>query len=100
MKFYLINGNFTDKFSPGPAFKEILEAHHKYWAPFMQAGKVLVAGPKTKGAGLVIFKADEGEDVNEVINNDPFVVSGIAAFEALEFNAFFAAPCASEWFEK
>lgn len=100
MAFYLINGTFKKDMPQGIAFKEALEAHHAYWAPFMQAGKVLVSGPKTSGAGLLIIKCDENDDVQKIMNEDPFVLRGVATFEAMEFNAFYKFPAAEEWFAK
>lgn len=100
MKFYLINGTFAPDMPKGPAFKEALDAHHAYWAPYMQAGKVLVAGPKPTGAGLLIVRCDENDDVQAMIAGDPFVQRGVAVFEAAEFTAFFNIPAANEWFCK
>lgn len=100
MKFYLINGSFTENHPTGPAFKEALDAHHAYWAPFMQAGKVLLSGPKAGGAGIVVFKCVENENVQDIINADPFVVRGVATFEAMEFKPFFKSPIADKWFSE
>lgn len=97
-KFYFINGTFKEDRPQGLAFKEILDAHHAYWMPYMQAGKVLFAGPKPTGAGLLVLKCEDGEDVQPYMDNDPMVLGGVATFEAAEFKVFFKAPAVEEWF--
>lgn len=84
----------------GPAFQEALKAHHAYWAPHMQAGKVLFAGPKTSGAGLLIFKGENSDEIQKLIEADPFVTTGVAAFVASEFTPFYTFPSAEQWFGK
>ena len=98
MKFYLVNGTFREDMPKGPAFQEALKAHHAYWAPHMQAGEVLFSGPKTSGAGLLIVKCSGAEEVQKLIDEDPFVTGGVAVFEASEFSAFYKFPAAEQWF--
>ncbi|MDO4732891.1 MAG: YciI family protein [Bacillota bacterium] len=100
MKFYLINGSFRPDMPQGPAFKEALEAHHAYWAPYMQKGEVLVSGPKVGGAGLLLLKCEDDADVQAIMDADPFVSGGVAEFVAMEFNPFYAHPDAAAFFGK
>lgn len=100
MKFYFLNGTFKEDYPKGPAFKEALDAHHAYWRPFMEAGKVLFSGPKTSGAGVLVLKCEENENVQEIMAADPFATRGVAVFEALEFNPFYKNPGAEDWFSK
>ena len=99
MKFYFINGTFKNV-PQGPAFGEALQAHHAYWAPFMQAGKVLFAGPKPTGAGVLVVKCENEEEVKALIAGDPFVTGGIADFEPIEFKTFFKNPAVEGWFSE
>lgn len=98
MKFFFLNGTFKDNIPQGPAFKEILDAHHAYWAPYMKEGKVLIAGPKTTGAGILVLKCEENENVQDFIDADPFVTKGVAVFEAMEFKPFYVLPETEQWF--
>ncbi len=100
MKFYFLNGTFKENKPTGLAFKEALEAHHAYWGPYMKAGKVLLSGPKMHGAGLIVLKCTDDENVQDYINNDPFVTRGVADFEPLEFKPFFKIPAAEDWFKE
>ena len=100
MKYYLIDGTFCENRPQGPAFKEALDAHHAYWAPFIQKGDVLISGPKMSGAGLIILKAENDEVVQKMIANDPFVLGGVATFTASEFKAFFKVPAIEAWFSE
>lgn len=98
MKFYLVDGTFKEGMPKGSAFQEALKAHHAYWAPHMQAGKVLFSGPKTSGAGLLVLKCSDAEEVQKLIEADPFVTRGVAEFEASEFSPFYKFPAAAQWF--
>ena len=100
MKYYLIDGAFCENRPQGPAFKEALEAHHAYWAPFIQKGDVMISGPKTSGAGLILLKAENDEAVQQMIANDPFVLKGVATFVASEFKPFFKIPALDAWFSE
>ena len=100
MKFYFLNGTFKENKPAGLAFKEALEAHHAYWAPKIQAGKVLISGPKMGNAGLIVLKCTDDENVQDYIDADPFVVRGVADFEAMEFKPFFKIPALEDWFKE
>ena len=97
MNFYFVNGVFKNV-PKGPAFAEALQAHHAYWAPFMQEGKVLFSGPKPAGAGVLVVKCENEEEVKAMIANDPFVLNGVAEFEPIEFKVFYKNPAAESWF--
>jgi uncharacterized protein YciI len=62
-------------------------AHLAHLEPLSQAGKVLLAGPLTDGAGsLIVLDAESRGAVWELVGRDPYVVHGI--FERVEVHPF------------
>lgn len=79
---------FLVVFTPGPAWiegksvtEQPLSEHGSYLLSLFAQGKVKQAGPfighDGNAAGAIVYRADSLDDVNELIANDPGVVSGI-----------------------
>lgn len=100
MKYFILNGTFRPDRPEGPAFKEALGAHHAYLDPMVASGKILVSGPKPGGGGIMVMKAENVEEIQAIIANDPFVVRGVQTYEVTEFMAFNVQPEVKDWFGK
>lgn len=98
MKYFLANGTFCENRPQGGDFKAALDAHHAYWAKYVQAGMILVGGPKMKGSGLLIIKGEDEKSVAEICANDPFVLAGVQTYEISEFQKFMGCDCVNDWF--
>ena len=62
-------------------------AHLAHLEPLAQAGRVILAGPLTDGAGsLIVVEADSLGAVWELVGRDPYVTNGI--FERVEVHPF------------
>jgi uncharacterized protein YciI len=62
-------------------------AHLAHLEPLSQAGKVVLAGPLTDGAGsLIVVDAESLAAVWSLVGRDPYVVNGI--FERVEVHPF------------
>ena len=62
-------------------------AHLAHLEPLAQAGRVILAGPLTDGAGsLIVVEAASLGAVWELVGRDPYVVNGI--FERVEVHPF------------
>jgi uncharacterized protein YciI len=62
-------------------------AHLAHLEPLSKAGKVLLAGPLTDGAGsLIVVEQDSLAAVWELVGRDPYVTNGI--FERVEVHPF------------
>lgn len=62
-------------------------AHLAHLEPLSQAGRVILAGPLTDGAGsLIVVEAESLGAVWELVGRDPYVVHGI--FERVEVHPF------------
>jgi uncharacterized protein len=62
-------------------------AHLAHLEPLAAAGKVILAGPLTDGAGsLIVVDAESLAAVWELVGRDPYVVNGI--FERVEVHPF------------
>ena len=62
-------------------------AHLAHLEPLAQAGRVVLAGPLTDGAGsLIVVDAESLAAVWSLVGRDPYVVNGI--FERVEVHPF------------
>jgi len=62
-------------------------AHLAYLEPLSAAGKVILAGPLTDGAGsLIVLEAESLAAVWNLLGRDPYVTNGI--FERVEVHPF------------
>jgi uncharacterized protein YciI len=62
-------------------------AHLAHLEPLALAGRVILAGPLTDGAGsLIVVEAESLGAVWELVGRDPYVVNGI--FERVEVHPF------------
>ncbi|MEO8605229.1 MAG: YciI family protein [bacterium] len=62
-------------------------AHLAHLAPLAEAGKVILAGPLTDGAGsLIVVDVESLGAAWDLVGRDPYVVNGI--FEHVEVHPF------------
>jgi hypothetical protein len=84
MLFVIIGHDARDAKEKRPLHRP---AHLAHLEPLAQAGKVVLAGPLTDGAGsLIIVEAESLAAVWELVGRDPYVVNGI--FERVEVHPF------------
>jgi uncharacterized protein len=84
MLFVIIGHDSRDAKDKRPIHRP---AHLAHLEPLSQAGKVLMAGPLTDGAGsLIVLDAESLGAVWELVGRDPYVVHGI--FERVEVHPF------------
>jgi uncharacterized protein YciI len=63
-----------------PARDENRPAHRAWLSGLAEDGRLLTSGPYGDGAGaLLIFKAKDESELNELLKQDPFAVSGTIA---------------------
>ncbi len=63
------------------------ESHLAHLGPFVEAGKIRIAGPLTDGAGsLIVVEADARDEVQAMVDGDPYVTGGV--FESVELHPF------------
>ena len=84
MLFVIIGHDARDAKEPRPATRP---AHLAHLEPLSQAGKVILAGPLTDGAGsLIVVEAASLAEVWDLVGRDPYVTNGI--FERVEVHPF------------
>lgn len=99
MKYYLFDGTFNENRPQGPAFKEALDAHHKYTGALLAKGQILVGGPKMAGSGFIIVKAEDDAAAEKIAAEDPFVTSGVQTYKISEFKMVLCDDAVKEWFK-
>lgn len=84
MLFVIIGHDSRDARERRPVHRP---AHLAHLEPLAAAGKILLAGPLTDGAGsLIVMEVDSLGAVWELVGRDPYVVHGI--FERVEVHPF------------
>jgi uncharacterized protein YciI len=84
MLFVIIGHDARDAQEKRPIHRP---AHLAHLEPLAQAGRVILAGPLTDGAGsLIVVDADSLAAVWELVGRDPYVVNGI--FDRVEVHPF------------
>ena len=70
------------------------QAHLDRMEPLDKAGKVLLAGPLTDGAGsLIVIEAGSLEEAQAFVEQDPYVTQGVfARYEVHPFMQVFPGP--------
>ena len=84
MLFVIIGHDARDAKEKRPTHRP---AHLAHLEPLAQAGKVILAGPLTDGAGsLIVIEAESLAATWELVGRDPYVTNGI--FERVEVHPF------------
>lgn len=75
-----------------------LQAHRDYLAEHYAAGDFIASGPQTpRVGGVIMMKADNREEANSIIAQDPFNINGIADYLIVEFTpTMFCEPSLSD----
>ncbi len=84
MLFVIIGHDARDAKDRRPATRP---AHLAHLEPLAQAGRIVLAGPLTDGAGsLIVVEAASLAEVWDLVGRDPYVTNGI--FERVEVHPF------------
>ena len=66
----------------------VRDAHMEWIAEQYEAGRFLVSGPKVpRDGGVILARAIERDELDDVIASDPFTREGVAAYDVIEFRA-------------
>ena len=88
--FHVLKINY-DK--PIEVIDQTRPAHLAWLADEVTAGRILLAGRRESGAGGVLITGDiSAEDVQDMIDRDPYTLAGVVNYERLSFNAGIRAP--------
>jgi uncharacterized protein YciI len=67
--------------------------HLKFLADEVAAGRLVLAGRQADGSGGVLVTGELSEqDVQELIERDPYTRAGVAQYERTTFNGAYRAP--------
>ncbi len=76
----------TYSYSADPIeLNQIRPSHREWLAEQLEAGRLLASGPMTdRPAGLLIWQAASIEELNDLLNQDPFELAGMIAERSIE----------------
>ena len=97
MKFYALEGTFSNRLPEESVLQKAIAAHLDYLKIGFATGYVLVSGPKVgAGGGIIIVKTD---DIEKFCNDDPLVQAGIQEYRITEFTLHDCQDFLKNWFK-
>ncbi len=96
MKFYALEGTFSNNLPEKSVLQKAIDAHLDYLKIGFDKGFILVSGPKvSEGGGIIIVKSD---DIEKFCNDDPLVKAGIQEYRITEFKLHDCQDFLKVWF--
>lgn len=84
MKHYIILIHYKVPFEQ---FESIVPIHREHLQRGVDAGIVLLSGPRVpRKGGVIIAKAESPDVIHNLIEDDPYKVNGVAEYEIIEFS--------------
>jgi uncharacterized protein YciI len=97
MKYYLLEGEFTDNHPTGDDLNKVLAEHGAYLTNDANKVNVLLAGPKIdRSGGIIIIKSD---DIQDFCYNDPLIKHGVQTYRISEFSINEYSDLLTQWRE-
>jgi len=71
--------------------EEMMKPHVEYLRGLFDLGKLVITGPFTdsKGGGMFVLDVANMEELNQIVENDPAIVSGISVSEVRPYKIIF-----------
>lgn len=71
--------------------EEMMQPHLKYLKNLLDQGKLVITGPfiDEKRGGMFILEVESKEELYEIVNNDPAIISGLAKSEVRPYKIVF-----------
>lgn len=79
---YFIKDNVTEA---------MMSTHIAYLKELLDKGILIITGPFTdkKRGGMFIVEVNDEKELNQIVNNDPAILSGLARYEARPYKIVF-----------
>jgi uncharacterized protein YciI len=95
MKHFLILINYT---APFESFEQLVPEHRQHLQRAVDAGIILFSGPRNpRDGGVVIARADSRDDLQTLIDNDPYRRFDVASYTVHEFIPGRHQPFLDDW---
>ena len=83
--FHILKSTYLQ---PPDVVAQTRPAHLEFLKTETEAGRLVLAGRQEDGSGGVLITADiSAEDVQDIIDRDPYTHAGAASYERLSFSA-------------
>lgn len=69
----------------------MMKPHVEYLKELLEKGILIITGPFTdaKRGGMFIIEVNDEEELNQVVKNDPAVLSGLSGYEVRPYKIVF-----------
>ncbi|KVV47517.1 hypothetical protein WK81_03670 [Burkholderia ubonensis] len=79
--------------APLDRIDDALERHRAYLQPLLDKGIFIAAGPKVpRDGGMILAARIDRDELEAILQTDPFVTEGLANYRVTEFRMTRAAP--------
>lgn len=90
MVFHVLRSTYLQ---PPDVIAQTRPAHLEFLKAETDAGRLLLAGRQEDGSGGMLITADmSAEDVQDIVDRDPYTHAGAASYERFSFSAAVRAP--------
>ena len=77
---------------------EAVPAHRQYLSAYYEQETILFSGMlASQQGGMLVMRAPQKQEVEQLIHNDPFYLQGLASYEILAINVRQSQPWISNW---
>lgn len=66
--------------------EKLIPDHREYLDKYYTCGNFIASGPQIpRNGGVILCRANSREEVKCIINDDPFLINGVAEYDITEF---------------
>ena len=77
---------FIEYVRPLDEVEKVVASHRSYLEGIFRSGALLASGPLVpRTGGILWLKAGSREEIERIVREDPYSISGVATFRILEF---------------
>lgn len=99
MKFFILEGFFTDHVLSEYQLKELITAHLNYLEAESASERILFSGPKADtGGGIIMMKVNDRDEIIQFCRQDPLVLAGVQKYNVTEFIMHDCQQEVKDWF--
>ncbi|MBW8310170.1 MAG: YciI family protein [Candidatus Paracaedibacteraceae bacterium] len=85
---------------PVQRIEQSIISHREYLKSYYESGQFLISGPLVpRTGGVILAKANDRQEIDKIMQKDPFTLEKIAEYEIIEFNVANSADVLKDFFK-
>lgn len=95
MRHFIVAINYSAAFTE---IEPIVPSHRQHIQAAVDAGIILLSGPRVpRTGGMVIARAESESVIQNMIDQDPYKIAGVAEYQVIEFTPGRHQPFLDDW---